>query len=297
MQRAADQLFIHHVLELRRRLLFSLLAAMSASGIAYLYKDRIAEVFAQPIHQSLIYTAPSGGLQFIIQICLTVGVILTLPIFVYNLIQFIAPAFEGMKLRRLRVLFIILASYCLALLGLAFAYLLVLPMSFHFFSSFQVGGIKALISTSEYFSFVLGCLLAFAAIFQLPLLLVCYNKINRFPPGTLTKYRRFVVVGSLAVALVLPFTYDPLTQFVIAVPIIVLYELSVFLIWASNRRYRKQQKKLQKQAQQAVRSPKLQAQIIDQSGQVARPMTQSLQHSRPTQPGRRLDRRRPLQLG
>lgn len=235
------QPFAGHVQELRQRLLVSIALALAVAGASYLLRAQLIQFVVAPLHQSLVYTAPSGGFQFLLSVCLGVGVVVALPVFVYNLIRFITPAFKAPRISKKGILGILTASFGLAWLGLAFAYYLVLPMSFRFFASFATGPIKPLISTSEYLSFVLGCLITFALIFQLPLLLLFINFINRFPPGSLSRYRRYVVVGSLGLALVLPFTYDPLTQLVVAMPVIVLYELSLVSIWLVNRRRPSQQ--------------------------------------------------------
>lgn len=236
---AQGQPFTEHVQELRRRLLWVALVLVSAGGVAYLYRQSIIDFVARPLKQTLFYTSPSGGFTFIMQICLTVGATAAIPVFVYHLARFTAPAFENGKLSSRRILAIILATTLLAIAGLAFAYWVVLPDSFHFFAGFSGGSVKPLITANEYLNFTLGAAVTFAMLFQLPLLLLFFNSIKRFPPGSLRKYRRHVIVGSLALALILPFTYDPITQFVVAVPVIALYELSIMLIWLSNRRYYK----------------------------------------------------------
>ena len=80
--------------------------------------------------------------------------VVALPVFIYNLLRFVMPAFEQARIRKRGMAIIITASYLLALAGMAFADWLVLPMSFHFFASFNTGPVKPLISTSEYLSFV-----------------------------------------------------------------------------------------------------------------------------------------------
>ena len=273
------QPFGGHVHELRQRLLASLSVALAAAGVSYLFRDQLIGFVVAPLHQSLIYTAPSGGFQFLLSICLGVGVVVALPVFVYNLVRFVEPAFDKARVGKKRTVRIVTASFGLAGLGLAFAYYLVLPMSFRFFAGFAAGPIRPLISTGEYLSFVLGCLVTFALIFQLPLLLLLINFINRFPPGSLSPYRRYVVVGSLGLALVLPFTYDPLTQFVVAIPVVGLFEVSLLCIWLVNRRQAGQQARSSHQP--ALRP---QAALRSLTAPVA------AQHSR-------LDERRPIQLG
>jgi len=195
------QPFASHVQELQRRLLVSVAATLAVAAISYAFRDQLIHFLVSPLHQSLIYTAPSGGFQFLMAVCLGVGAVVALPIFIYNMVRFVEPAFERRKISKKGTIGILSASFGLAWLGLGFAYYLVLPMSFRFFASFAAGPIKPLISTTEYLSFVLGCLITFALIFQLPLLLLFINFINRFPPGSLSRYRRYVIIGNLSIAI------------------------------------------------------------------------------------------------
>jgi sec-independent protein translocase protein TatC len=236
---SSQKLLIHHLLELRARIIWPVAILIIGSGIAYFYRNFIVAVVADPLHQQLIYNSPSGGLQFILQICLGVGVIASLPFFLYNIWRFIEPAFSSLRHRRRSGFWIITSSILLATAGVCFGYFVVLPISLKFFASFNIGPIKSMISTSEYLSFMIGCIVTFAIIFQLPLLLLLINKISPFPPGSLRRHQKHVIIGSLFLGLILPFTYDPITQFVVALPVIVLYEISVILITISNRGKRK----------------------------------------------------------
>jgi len=297
------QPFAGHVRELRQRLLISISLALAVAGASYLLRAQLIQFVVAPLHQSLVYTAPSGGFQFLISVCLGVGVVAALPVFIYNLIRFIEPAFEGSRIGKKGTVGILTASFGLAWLGLAFAYYLILPMSFRFFASFATGPIKPLISTGEYLSFVLGCLITFALIFQLPLLLLLINFINRFPPGSLSRYRRYVVVGSLGLALVLPFTYDPLTQFVVALPVILLYELSLVSIWLVNHRRPDQQIRSVHEplllSQAALLSPWLvdRREPGQQTAGIHQPVLPTPPGSPATTPPLRLDQGRLVRLG
>jgi hypothetical protein len=188
---------------------------------------------------------------------------------VYNLIRYIEPALGPRRLGRGAVIGIMSASAVLAWLGVAFAYVVILPAALRFFAGFGDGMIKPLISTTAYFSFVTGCLVSFAAIFQLPLLLLFINHIRRMPPGSLGRYRRHVIIGSFALALVLPFTYDPITQFLVALPIIVLYELSVALVWLVNRRGRAGERRAADAARAADRARTAKAPMTAMAGRPA----------------------------
>lgn len=245
MPQATPQTFSAHLYELWRRLAYSLLVLIAGGTFAYFERDFIITKFQQPLHMPLFYTSPSGSFQFVMQVCVMAGVFMALPVLVYNLLRFIEPAFSTRRLSRTRMAVVILTSVVLALGGIAFGYFIILPTSFHFFAGFSIGGIiKPLISVSEYFTFVLSCLVSFAVIFQLPLIMLFINSIRRFPPGKLRKYRRHIIVGSFVLALVLPFTYDPITQFIMAMPIILLFEISLLLIWWVNRKHHKKAKEM-----------------------------------------------------
>lgn len=236
MSHAASQTFSDHLYELWRRLAFCLLVLIAGGVFGYIERQFIISKFEAPLHMPLYYTSPSGAFEFIMQVSVVIGVFFALPVFVYNLLRFIEPAFSSRRISRRKMLLLIVSSLALAAGGVVFAYTIILPMSFHFFSGFNNGLFKPLISINEYFSFAMSCLISFAIIFQLPLVMLFINSIRRFPPGKLRRYRRHVIVGSFVLALVLPFTYDPLTQFVMALPIVLLFELSLLLVWFVNWR-------------------------------------------------------------
>jgi sec-independent protein translocase protein TatC len=194
-----------------------------------------------PLHETLYYNTPAGGFNFIMKVCFMLGITLAVPALIYNVISFIEPAVEK-KITRKIIIMVTLLSLTLGLAGAAFAYFSVLPMSLRFFQGVNVPGVKPLISADEYLNFALACIMTFILLFQIPLLLLFINSIKPMSPRKLLKYEKYVVIGSLALALVLPFTYDPLTQFLIAIPIIVLYNLSVVFVWLANREKRSARK-------------------------------------------------------
>lgn len=224
-----------HLLELRRRLLLSAMAFLAASAVAYIYHRQIIAVLLLPLHQPVYYTTPSGGFEFLIRISSMVGLIVVVPVITFHLLKFVEPALNFRFARR-QIVFMLTSSLGLLAAGVAFGYLIILPLTLHFFAGFGNSQIKALISANDYLSLVIGLLATFAILFQLPLIILLINRIKPLTPRKLMRYQRHVIIGSLAIALLLPFTYDPLTQFVMAVPIIGLYELSIVVIWLANRR-------------------------------------------------------------
>jgi sec-independent protein translocase protein TatC len=237
----AQLTFSGHINELRKRLALPGVMLLVGGMVGYAFHAKIIDFIKAPLNQDLYYTTPAGGFNFIMKVCFILGITLAVPTLIYGVVSFIEPAVEK-KISRKLISMVTFMSLALGLIGGLFAYYIVLPMSLHFFSGIKLDGISPLISADDYLNFALTCILSFILLFQLPLLVLFINHIKPMSPRKLLKYERHVIVGSLAVALVLPFTFDPLSQFLIAVPIIVLYNLSILFIWVANRKLRKAQK-------------------------------------------------------
>lgn len=230
---------LEHLHELWLRLVASVLVVCVGGSIAYFFRLTIIRFLQRPLHERLYYTSPTGSFQFVMQVCLLTGFILALPLFIYNTLRFIEPAFGRLFSRRL-LLTVLCFSLLLASIGIAFGYYLTLPFALAFFNSVGTGMVHPLISVNEYLSFIVGYLATFALVFQLPLLLLFINRITPFKPGSLTRWRRHVYVAAFAISLIMPSSPDPLSQVSLAIPIIVLYELSIIAIWRVNRRHVRQ---------------------------------------------------------
>lgn len=234
---AVELTALEHLHELWFRLVVPVVVLFAGGIFAYFFREPIIAFLQKPLGEKLYYTSPMGSFQFIMQVCLLCGVILALPILLYNVLRFIEPAFSK-RLSNRFLIRILLASLILAIAGIAFGYYLTLPFALQFFNSVGTSLLHPLISVNEYFSFVLGYLATFAIVFQLPLLLLFINYIHPFKPGGLTKYRKYVYIGAFAISLIMPSSPDPLSQVSLAIPIICLYEASILLIWRVNRKRR-----------------------------------------------------------
>jgi sec-independent protein translocase protein TatC len=233
---ADDQLtFAEHLHELRRRLLGSVLVMVAGGSVGYTFRSPIIHFLQKPLKQQLYYTSPTGSFEFVMQISLLVGLLCALPILLYNILRFIEPAFKRRFSNKL-IFGLMSSSIGLAFAGLAFGYYVSLPPALHFFNQVGTSNLHPLISVNEYFSFVLNYLGAFALTFQIPLVLLFANHIRPFGPGGINKWRKYVIVAAFGIAIVLPSAPDPLSQVILAAPIIVLYEISNVLIWIVNRK-------------------------------------------------------------
>lgn len=221
----------YHLKELQMRIIVSVLALMVAGTLVFLFYAPILAFISSPIGSPLYYNTPAGSFTFVMRICFTVSLIITTPIIVYNLIMFIRPAF-GQIITMKKVVMTTLASTALAVIGALFAFYVILPTSLSFFKSFQVSSLHALISADNYLGFVTNIVIMFVIVFQIPLLLVFIDNIKPLKPKKLLKMEKWVILGSLIIALIQPFTYDLVTSLLIALPIVVLYNISIIIVVA-----------------------------------------------------------------
>lgn len=235
---ATEQTALEHLHELWQRALYCVGVLIVGGAFGYFFRLQIINFLHRPLGQQLYYTSPMGSFNFVMQVCLLIGFMAALPVICYNLLRFVEPALRKRLSQRV-VVIVLASSFVLAIGGAAFGYYLTLPFALKFFGQVGTSSLRPLISVNEYFSFILGYLGTFAAVFQLPLLLLFINHITPFKPGGLSKWRKHVYIGAFAISLVMPSSPDPLSQVSLAIPVIILYELSIGLIWLANRKHRR----------------------------------------------------------
>lgn len=218
-----------HIRELQKRLLASVLALVLAGVLVYAFYEPLIDILRSPLSAPLYYTSPAGSFGFVMKICLMGALAIAMPVLVYNLVMFVRPAFkEALSLKR--VYLTAAMSSVLAVSGAAFGFLCILPGTLHFFGGYQVGGLSALISADSYLSFVISIIVTFVLVFQLPLLIGFIDIIKPLTPKKLLSYEKWVVLGSLIISLIVPFSFDMLTSLLVALPIIILFNLSIVLV-------------------------------------------------------------------
>lgn len=220
---------LEHIRELQVRLAITFGVLAAAGVLAYFFYNPILDFLRMPLDKPLFYNTPAGSFSFIMRICLVAAVAVTVPLIVYNLIMFARPAFPSV-FTRIRVYILTFASVILSAAGIAFGYYVIIPGALHFFSGFQVHGLSAMISADSYLNFVINALLTFVLVFQLPILVLLADRIKPISPGSMLKGEKWALVGSLVIALLVPFAFDLWTQLMIAAPIFVLYNLAFVLV-------------------------------------------------------------------
>lgn len=233
-----------HLIELRRRLIWSFCALFAAFGVCFYFADRIFAFLAQPLVRAfppgegkLVYTKLYEAFFVEVRVAFFAAFFLAFPVIANQIWAFVAPGLYANE-RRAFLPFLI-ATPLLFTLGGALAYYVVMPTAFHFFLQYQgdIGGIEqeALPSIGEYLSLVMHFILAFGIAFLLPVLLMLLERAGLVTRTQLKGGRRYAILVAFAVAAVAT-PPDILSQFMLAVPLILLYELSLVAIWFTERR-------------------------------------------------------------
>jgi sec-independent protein translocase protein TatC len=235
---------MEHLVELRRRLIWSFLALGVAFGVCFYFANYIVAFLAQPLVHAfgdgkgtLIYTKLYEAFFVQVRVAFFAAFFLAFPIIANQIWAFVAPGLYA-KEKRAFLPFLI-ATPILFTLGGALAYYMVMPAAFHFFLKYQgnIGGIKqeALPAIGDYLSLVMQFIMAFGIAFLLPILLMLLERAGIVTRAQLVKGRRYaILVAFIVAALVTP--PDVVSQCMLAVPLCLLYEISLIAIWFTERR-------------------------------------------------------------
>src|SRR5205809_4631588 len=230
---------LDHLVELRNRLLWSFAAILGAFVVCYQFKEAIyrflahplADIYAGEAGRKMIFTGLTEAFFTYIKVSFWAAICLSFPIISVQLWKFVAPGLY--KTEKRAFLPYLCATPVLFLMGASLAYFVVIPMAFRFFLSFETPageGMLPIVSepkVNEYLSLVMTLLFAFGVAFQLPVLLTRMARAGLVTSAGLLSNWRYAVVGMCAVAAVLT-PPDIVSQVSLAVPLIILYFLSIY---------------------------------------------------------------------
>ncbi len=237
---------LDHLVELRQRLLYSILAFFACFIFAYYFHAEIFNFLVSPLQhvfdgqsgRRMIFTAPTEAFFTYIKVAFFAGVFMAFPIIASQMWMFVAPGLY--KHEKGAFLPFLVATPVMFAFGAALLYYVVLPVALRFFASFEVPAgegalpIQLEAKMSEYLSLVMTLILAFGISFELPVLLLLLVRVGIISAKSLAEKRRYAVVAVVAFAgLVTP--PDVLSQLSLAIPMYILYEASIWIGHAIER--------------------------------------------------------------
>jgi len=230
--------FLDHIEELRWRIIYAIIGIVVFTIVAWFFINPIVEIVllkpARDAKVPLQNLRPFGQLFLYVQVAITVGIILSLPNIFYQLWEFISPALKQRE--RKYILWIVFFSTFCFLLGIAFAYFVMLPMAMNFGAQFGTMEISNQWTIDEYISIIISVMLAAGVVFELPMISFFLSKLGILTPKFMRKYRRHAIVIIMILAAFLTPGADPVSQIILAVPLVLLYEISIFISKLSSKK-------------------------------------------------------------
>jgi sec-independent protein translocase protein TatC len=232
--------FLEHLEELRKRLIRAVAAILIGFGVCIYFSERLYHILAAPIMQllpegsSLVFINPTEAFFVYLKVAFLGGLLLTLPYVLYQLWKFISPGLH-LHERKLAAPFVIFSA-ALFYSGTLFAYFFVFRAALYFFLSFATPDLKPMIGMKDYTSLVIMLMLAFGAVFETPILIVFLGLVGLVNSTMLKRGRRYFVVLAFIIAAVLSPTPDVINQTLMAIPMLLFYEVGIFLLGIIERR-------------------------------------------------------------
>jgi sec-independent protein translocase protein TatC len=222
---------IEHLDELRSRIIKVGVAFLGVSIVAWFFRKRIFDWLVAPagdaLHGKLNVTSVTEQLFTDMKLALYVGFVLTIPILLYQIWAFVAPAVGDLG-RAFTYTIISLAS-ALFIAGIVFGYFVVLPIGTQFLLNWDTDRYTPIITSQFYLTFVTRFLLAFGIVFELPAATYVAAKLELVDAPLLKRYRKHAIVANTILAAALTPGQDPYSMMLLAVPMVVMYELSILI--------------------------------------------------------------------
>jgi sec-independent protein translocase protein TatC len=233
--------FLDHLEELRWRIIWSLAALIVGVVVAFflVYRFDLLTWMQGPIlpflhGHKLVYTHPGDGFSILLQTSIMVGVVIALPVVIWQVYAFLSPALHRHE-KRIAIP-VILGAVLLFIGGAALAWYFVLPMTLRFLFNLGDKAFDQMITVSEYFGFVSSMVLAMGAVFELPIAVLLLSAFGLVTPKFLARFRRHALLGSYVAAAIITPGDLFITSLALMVPLYLLYEVSIILSYLVVRK-------------------------------------------------------------
>jgi sec-independent protein translocase protein TatC len=227
--------FMGHLRELRSCLVRSVIALLVALPISFYVSKYVFDILMKPVPGiKLIYTEITEMLGTYAKVTLIIAVILTLPFIVYQIVMFVRPALTR---RERSYVYIMLPAIAICfVIGVTFAYFVLLPPALNFLFTFGSDIAEPMIKVGNYVSVLTNLLFWIGMCFEIPIVMFFLTKIGVIKPGWLSKYRKAAYIIAFVIGAVITPTFDPVNQSLVAIPVIILYEFGIILSKVAQRK-------------------------------------------------------------
>jgi sec-independent protein translocase protein TatC len=228
---------VEHLAELRLRLFISAGVLLVAALICFANIELIRSILTRPLEGiKLIYLSPPEAFMANLRLALISGLIITLPVTIYELSAFIFPGLT--REEKIFYVSILLGITFLFGSGVVFAYFIVFPFTLRFFLQFAAVQLEPRFTISEFISFILSFHLAFGAVFQLPLFTWALGKMGLLTSDFLRRHRKIALLIMLVLSAIIT-PPDIISQVVMVLPLLFLYEVGIFMVRISEKKRQK----------------------------------------------------------
>jgi len=228
MAKDRQMTIIEHLEELRGRLIKSAIALTVTTTLSFAFAKQFLQILIAPMGETPpVSASPTTNIIVFTKVALISGVALAMPVLVYQLISFIAP---GLKPQEKRYLYLILPGATLSfMVGIAFAYFVMLPTAIPFLKGFLSDIIEPNWFIDKYISFITSLIFWVGLSFETPLLIFFLAKLGIVTPEVLSRYRKYAILIIAVIAAVITPTPDPFNMLLVMAPLILLYEIGILL--------------------------------------------------------------------
>ena len=249
---------LEHLVELRTRLVRCLIAVGIGFAASYSFAERLLDILLHPLMEvmpagsKLIATSLPETFFTVMKLAMVAGAFVASPYIFFQLWQFVAPGLYKEE-RKIIVPVAIASAFCFVS-GALFGYFIVFPFGFKFFVDYASDYITVMPTISAYFSLAVTLLFAFGLIFELPVFIFFLTSLGMVSTKALRKFRRWAILLSFVVSAILTPTPDAINQLLMAGPMVVLYELGIWVSWFVDKP-RLAEKAARKAAEEAAKNP------------------------------------------